>query len=59
MHYFKYKRAYALVLMTKETNCIRDPIGIRPLVLGKLNQSYVLASETCALDLVGAKYIRK
>jgi len=37
---------------------IRDPFGIRPLVLGKLNSSYILASETCALDIIGAKYIR-
>ncbi len=57
---FQIQGAYALVLMTKKKLIgIRDPIGIRPLVLGKLNQSYVLASETCALDLVGAKYIRE
>ena len=37
---------------------IRDPFGIRPLVIGKLNNSYVFASETCALDIIGAKYIR-
>ena len=36
----------------------RDPFGIRPLVIGKLKSSYVLASETCALDIIGAKYIR-
>lgn len=36
----------------------RDPSGFRPLCLGKLDQAYVLASETCALDLIGAKYIR-
>ena len=38
---------------------IRDPFGIRPLVIGKLNNSYILASETCALDIVGAKFIRE
>ena len=37
----------------------RDPYGIRPLVIGKLNNSYVLASETCALDIIGAKFIRE
>ena len=37
---------------------VRDPYGIRPLVIGKLNNSYVLASETCALDIIGAKFIR-
>jgi amidophosphoribosyltransferase len=38
---------------------VRDPFGIRPLVIGKLNNSYVLASETCALDIIGAKFIRE
>jgi len=38
---------------------VRDPYGIRPLVLGKLKNSYVLASETCALDIIGAKFIRE
>ena len=37
---------------------VRDPYGIRPLVIGKLKNSYVLASETCALDIIGAKFIR-
>ena len=37
---------------------VRDPYGIRPLVIGKLGNSYVLASETCALDIIGAKYLR-
>ena len=37
---------------------IRDPFGIRPLILGKLNNSYILASETCALDIIGGEYIR-
>jgi Glutamine phosphoribosylpyrophosphate amidotransferase len=37
---------------------VRDPFGIRPLVIGKLKDSYVFASETCALDIIGAKYIR-
>ena len=38
---------------------IRDPFGIRPLVIGKLNKSYVLASETCAFDIIGAKFMRE
>ena len=37
---------------------VRDPYGIRPLVIGKLKDSYVFASETCALDIIGAKYLR-
>jgi amidophosphoribosyltransferase len=37
---------------------VRDPNGVRPLVLGKLGDSYVLASETCALDIIGATYMR-
>ena len=36
----------------------RDPLGIRPLVLGKLDGCPILASETCALDIIGAKYVR-
>jgi amidophosphoribosyltransferase len=36
----------------------RDPLGFRPLCLGRLDNAYVLASETCALDLIGAKYVR-
>jgi amidophosphoribosyltransferase len=51
--------AYSLILLT-ENGLIgaRDPHGFRPLCLGKLNGSFVLTSETCALDLVQAKYIR-
>ena len=37
---------------------VRDPYGIRPLIIGKIKDSYVLASETCALDIIGAKYVR-
>jgi amidophosphoribosyltransferase len=51
--------AYSLVLMTKTAVLgVRDPLGIRPLVLGKLDQSYILASETCALDIIGAELVR-
>ena len=38
---------------------VRDPYGIRPLVLGKLKGSYILSSETCALDIIGANFIRE
>ena len=51
---------YALVALTgKKLIGARDPIGLRPLVLGKLNDAYVLASETCALDIIGADFIRE
>ena len=51
--------AYALVVLTRDALVgVRDPIGIRPLVLGQLNGKPVLASETCALDLIGAKFVR-
>lgn len=51
--------AYAFVaLSTKKLIGARDPFGIRPLVLGQLDGHYILASETCALDTIGAKYIR-
>jgi amidophosphoribosyltransferase len=50
---------YALVALTqKKLIGARDPIGIRPLVLGRLGPAYILASETCALDRVGAKFVR-
>lgn len=51
--------AYSLVAMTKDMVLgIRDPYGVRPLVLGKLGDSHVLASESCALDIIGAEYVR-
>jgi len=50
---------YALVAMTnKKLIGVRDPLGIRPLVLGDLNGKAVFASETCALDMIGAKFVR-
>jgi amidophosphoribosyltransferase len=56
----KIKGAFSVVFMAdnKIAGC-RDPWGFRPLVLGKLDKGYLLASETCALDLVGAKLIRE
>jgi len=57
---FKIQGGYALVILTdKKLIGIRDPYGIRPLVIGKLNNSYILASETCALDIIGAKFFRE
>ncbi|MCX5695700.1 MAG: amidophosphoribosyltransferase [Candidatus Omnitrophica bacterium] len=55
----RIKGAYSLVMIADNSLIgIRDPYGFRPLSLGKLGNSWVLASETCAFDLVGAKYIR-
>ena len=52
--------AYALVGLTnKKLVGARDPFGIRPLVLGKLGEAWVLASETCALDIIGADFVRE
>ena len=57
---FKIQGGYALTILTNNKLIgIRDPFGIRPLVIGKINKSYVLASETCAFDIIGAKFIRE
>jgi len=57
---FQIQGGYALVMLTQNTLIgVRDPFGIRPLVIGKLKNSYVLASETCALDIIGAKFVRE
>ncbi len=57
---FQIQGGYSLILMTnKKLVGVRDPFGIRPLVIGKLKNSYILASETCALDIVGAKFVRE
>ena len=51
--------AYSLVALTnKKLIGVRDPLGIRPLVLGELDGHYILASETCALDIIGARFVR-
>jgi amidophosphoribosyltransferase len=56
---FQIQGGYALVMLTQNSLIgVRDPYGIRPLVIGKLGSSYVLASETCALDIIGAKFVR-
>ncbi|MBV9634883.1 MAG: amidophosphoribosyltransferase [Methylobacteriaceae bacterium] len=51
--------AYSLVGLTnKKLVGARDPLGIRPLVLGELDGRHILASETCALDIIGARFVR-
>lgn len=56
----RVKGAYSLLLMTEnQLIAVRDPRGFRPLCLGKLGRSFVVASETCALDLIQAKYLRE
>jgi amidophosphoribosyltransferase len=55
----KVEGAYSLVIMTKnDLIAVRDPYGFRPLSLGNLGGSYVVSSETCAFDLIGAGHIR-
>ena len=55
----RIKGAYSLVMMDNHTLIgVRDPLGFRPLSLGKFGNSFCLASETCAFDLMGAKFIR-
>ena len=57
---FQIQGGYALVMMTQNTLIgVRYPYGIRPLVIGKLKNSYVFASETCAFDIIGAKFVRE
>ena len=61
----KLKGAYSLVIMTKkEIIAVRDPLGFRPLVLGEIfldggEKSQVISSESCALDLIGANFVRE
>jgi len=57
---FRIQGGYALTILTNNKLIgVRDPYGIRPLVIGKINKSYVLASETCAFDIIGAKFVRE
>src|SRR5215467_1770479 len=52
--------AYSLVAIAKDMVIgVRDPLGVRPLVLGKLGDGHILTSETCALDIIGAEYLRE
>src|SRR5262249_25638123 len=51
--------AYSLVFLTRDRLVgVRDPRGFRPLSIGRIDGAYVLTSETCALDLVGAQFVR-
>ena len=51
--------AYSVVCLTKNMVVgVRDPLGVRPLVLGQIGEAYILASETCALDIIGANFVR-
>ena len=51
--------AYSFVCMTNTALIgARDPLGVRPLVLGKLDRAWILCSETCALDIIGAEFVR-
>lgn len=52
--------AFSVVAMTRTKLIgVRDPLGVRPLVLGKIGDGHVLSSETCALDIIGAEFIRE
>ncbi len=56
----RIRGAYSLVMMNEDTLIgVRDPMGFRPLVLGKMGKSWFLASETCAFDLIGATLVRE
>src|SRR6201999_2476359 len=51
--------AFSFLLLTKDRLiAVRDPHGFRPLALGRLDDAYVVCSETCAMDLIGATYVR-
>lgn len=51
--------AYSLVALTADALIgVRDPVGVRPLVVGRLDGAHILASETCALDIIGADFVR-
>jgi amidophosphoribosyltransferase len=53
------KGAYSLLLMNRDKLiAVRDPYGIRPLCIGRMEKAYVLSSETCALDILGANHLR-
>jgi amidophosphoribosyltransferase len=62
VHYLmrRVQGAYSLVVLTKDSLiAIRDPLGVRPLCVGKINGGWVVASESCALDHLGAKLLRE
>jgi len=52
--------AYSLTIMTKDSLFgVRDPLGVRPLCLGTVNNGWVIASESCAIDHIGASFVRE
>ena len=52
--------AFSIVAMTRSKLIgVRDPLGVRPLMLGRLGEAWVLSSETCALDIIGAEFVRE
>ncbi|MEZ4847010.1 MAG: amidophosphoribosyltransferase, partial [Bdellovibrionota bacterium] len=56
----KIDGAFSLLFLTKDSMvAVRDPHGFRPLILGKVDKSYVFSSESCAFDLIGAEYVRE
>ncbi|RLJ41516.1 amidophosphoribosyltransferase [Litoreibacter meonggei] len=56
----KVEGAFSVVAMTRTKLIgVRDPLGVRPLVLGKIGDGYALSSETCALDIIGAEFVRE
>ncbi|NQU16469.1 MAG: amidophosphoribosyltransferase [Candidatus Saganbacteria bacterium] len=56
----KLQGAFSIVIITRDKLfAFRDPQGIRPLCLGKVDDAYVFASETCALDIIGARFLRE
>ncbi|HWB49882.1 MAG TPA: amidophosphoribosyltransferase [Stellaceae bacterium] len=51
--------AYSLAALTQDSVIgVRDPLGVRPLVVGRLAEAWIIASETCALDIIGAEFVR-
>lgn len=55
----RVRGAYSLLFLTQEKMiAVRDPLGIRPLSIGRMRNSWVISSETCALDLIGASYVK-
>ena len=55
----RVRGAYSLAVMTNDRlYAVRDPAGVRPLSLGRIDKGFVIASETCAFDLIGAEFIR-
>ncbi|MSO77173.1 MAG: amidophosphoribosyltransferase [Alphaproteobacteria bacterium] len=56
---YQVEGAYSIVAMTNDKLIgVRDPFGVRPLLLGQLGPAFILASETCALDIIGATFVR-